>query len=573
MSWLNNLKVGRKLALLITCSIISILIAGATGYYFLSISRSDLNSMYNDRLISSEKLNEARIQARAISADIFKLVVSNDKAEISSFESDVNKRAAEFNNDIAAFEKMKLDSYETSKVKEMHENLAAYREARKHVISLSEQNKDAEAYAAYKNEVDKPAEAFMQNLIDLGNHNKAIADQIFAKNKSDFAIAMAIFAGIIIVTSILVILLGWVITARITKRLNDFVVYITNLSKGDFSKGVPEESLKDKSEFGDVSKALDVMHKSIVGLISQLTELAEKLMMSSEELTASADQSAQGSNLVATSVTEVAQGADKQLSLAHSATDVVNSMTEGIAVVSENTNVVSSSADKAETAAYDGEKAVVKAIDQMRTIEQRTNDTADVIGELEGKSVQIGQIVDAISSISTQTNLLALNAAIEAARAGEAGKGFTVVAEEVRKLAEQSQVAAKQIFELISEVQEKTKEAVSYMNESKKEVDTGADIVNVAGDSFKSILEMIKEISEQIHGISDSVNDINSGTKSVVDAVQKIDNESVKAAEETQTISAITEEQSASMEEIAASSKVLSEMAVKLQEAVSYFKI
>lgn len=102
----------------------------------------------------------------------------------------------------------------------------------------------------------------------------------------------------------------------------------------------------------------------------------------------------------------------------------------------------------------------------MQTIEDKTNATASVIGELEGRSKQIGQIVEVISNIAAQTNLLALNAAIEAARAGEAGRGFAVVAEEVRKLAEQSQEAAKQITELINDVQTHTNSAVTFMNDS-----------------------------------------------------------------------------------------------------------
>ena len=203
-----------------------------------------------------------------------------------------------------------------------------------------------------------------------------------------------------------------------------------------------------------------------------------------------------------------------------------------------------------------GEGAIKKAVSQMKIIEEKTNDTAMVVCELEEKSKQIGQIVDAISNISGQTNLLALNAAIEAARAGEAGRGFSVVAEEVRKLAEQSQNAAKQITGLINEVQMKTNSAVEFMVMGKKEVDAGTQVVSMAGSSFEEILGMVRVMTLQISEISKSIADITSGTQKMVQAVDTIDQEGKKASEQTQTISAATEEQSASTEEIASAASI-----------------
>ena len=225
------------------------------------------------------------------------------------------------------------------------------------------------------------------------------------------------------------------------------------------------------------------------------------------------------------------------------------------------------------TSANAGEEAVEKAVNQMTIIEQRTNETSTIISELEKKSVKIGQIVDTIQSISAQTNLLALNAAIEAARAGEAGRGFSVVADEIRKLAEQSQEATKEITAIIGDVQAKTNSAVSVMSKNTKEVDTGTKVVNTAGTSFREILQLVRKISEQIHEISNSITEITVGTKASVTSVKNIENISIKIADETQTIAAVAEEQSASVEEIAASSKILSQMSEDLHSIIDKFKI
>ena len=573
MKWLNNLKVGRKLLLLIICSLIGLLAVSATGFYFLLSSSKSVDSMYNERLLSSEWLNESRINARAVSADIYRLMVTTNKSENDTLIKDIDARATEFNNYMNKYKNLKLDAFETDKIKEIEKNLVQYRDNRKNAIDLSLNNKNQEAYEYYESNVSTYAEAFLKNLVELGDHNKQIAEQINNANKSNFKFAIAIFIGIIITASLLIILLGILITKRITKRLNDFVIFIGALSQGDFSLRLDPENLEDKSEFGIVTNALDKMTKNIINLIKQLGNTSEQLVLSSEELTASADQSADASNLVATAVTNMAHGADDQLSFANNTTKVVENISDKISIVFENTKSVSSLTDNAKISANAGEDAIEKAINQMKIIEEKTTETSSIISELEEKSIKIGQILDTIESISEQTNLLALNAAIESARAGEAGKGFSVVADEIRKLAEQSQESTKEIAIIVRDVQNNTNNAVLVMNENSKEVDTGAKVVDIAGTSFNEILKMIRQIAEQIHQISNSINEINVGTKDSVVSVNNIQNISVKIADESQTISAAAEEQLASVEEIASSSKLLSKMSEDLQVVISRFKI
>lgn len=573
MKWLNNLKVGKKLALLISCSLISLITIGIIGYIFLSLSNNAINTMYSERLVSSECINEARIDARAISADIYRLMVTDDKNENETLLKDIDSRASEFNNYITSYKKMKLDTFENDKLNEMEENLSKYRDGRKKVLDLANQNKNTEAYELYKKDVDPSVEAFMKNMIDLGDHNKKVAEELNKKNQSNFTFALRIFISIVGVAAIIIILLGLIITKRITKRLNDFVVFIGELSKGNFSNKIPEVNLQDRSEFGLVSNALDLMTKSIVDLIKQLTHTSEQLLLSSEELTASTEQSADASNLVADSVTDVAQGADKQSLLSNTTSKSVEKMSNEIYNVSQNTNLVSELTDKAKVSVNEGEKAIDRSIEQMRIIEQKTDDTSSIICDLENKSKKIGQIIEVIESISSQTNLLALNAAIEASRAGEAGRGFSVVADEIRKLAEQSQSATEEITTIINDVQSKTKSAVMFMDESKKEVDTGTDVVNIAGQSFSEILKMVREISNQVYNVSNSINAITNEAKAAVTSINDIKNISTQVAEETQTISAAAEQQSASIHEIAESSKLLAKMSEDLSSVIRKFEV
>ncbi|CUH94868.1 hypothetical protein P22_0934 [Propionispora sp. 2/2-37] len=571
MNWLNHLKVAQKLLILITLFIFALLSVGGTGYYYLQKTSNAMNAMYAERLLAVEWINDNRAHARAIEADIRALILAKNGKE--KFLADLNKRAELFDKNLSQYEKLPLNATEQNKIKELRDQLTKYREARKPVLELALQQKNDEAYMLYEKQAEPLAAAFQKTLIEMGDLEKNAAEQMNIQNKSEFLRAVFLFSGIIVFSVTIGLLLSWTIVKQILKRLHDAVTFLSDIAAGDFSQNVKAENLQDQSEFGTLSQAVDKMNQNIRALIRQISHTSEQLASSSEELNASAEQSAQASNQVAESITEVATGANQQLHSVNSTTGIVNGIANEMQLAAHNAVNVAAAAEKTSQTATDGDHAIHQAIVQMNVIEEKTNATAAVITDLAEKSTEIQQIVETISAISGQTNLLALNAAIEAARAGEAGRGFAVVADEVRKLAEQSAQSAKNIANLIAEVQQKTGSAVTNMQDGIKEVKAGSQAVDRAGASFREILQMIKNISQQVTEISSSIQQISSGSEQMVNAVQEINHAAKNTAEQTQTISAATEEQSASMEEIAASSQHLANMAENLQNVIRQFKI
>jgi len=328
---------------------------------------------------------------------------------------------------------------------------------------------------------------------------------------------------------------------------------------------------KSSDELGQLANSFNQMKSNLRHVIEKVAHAAQQVTASSQQLTASAAHSTQAAGQIAASISDMAQGAELQLTTFTETTVAVQQMSVGIQQIASNANIVAGKSFQASETATKGGESIEKAINQMAQIEKTVNTSAQVITKLGEQSKEIGQIVSTISGIAGQTNLLALNAAIEAARAGEQGRGFAVVAEEVRKLAEQSQEAAKKIAQLIGEIQDDTDEAVIAMNKGTNEVKIGAEVVDVAGKSFQDIAQLVLEVSTQIKDISSAIQQIADGSQVIVVSVNEIDSLSKKTSEDTQTVSAATQEQSASMEEIASSSQLLGEMAQNLQEVVSKF--
>jgi methyl-accepting chemotaxis protein len=370
---------------------------------------------------------------------------------------------------------------------------------------------------------------------------------------------------------LLAMIIGSLFATQITNPLKVMLAGIEKDAQGNVS--IKEINISSKDEIGTLGAAINSLTSQIRIFVSQVKQSADQVSEASSLLSTSAESSAQAATQVANTIAQVSAGTDKQVndiqlaaSLASNVATQIKesrSLAEKAAVMSEQT---------AESANL-GEQAIGKAIEQMKVIERTVTDTASVVHDLGNKSQQIGQIVEDISTIASQTNLLALNAAIEAARAGEHGRGFSVVAEQVRKLAEQSQEAAHRITELVSFVQSRTQEAVMAMETGSREVTEGNNVVEIAGDSFRNIISLVRQVVEQVGTISKAMAQTAGQSESIVVKMNETANISQAINNQSQSVAATTEEQAASMQEIAVSTEKLYEMAALLDGAVAKFKL
>lgn len=396
-----------------------------------------------------------------------------------------------------------------------------------------------------------------------------LAKQLDYKEKSKRSISNTIMS--ILLAFGVSLVFGIVISNKISKQIVSIADNAEEIAKGNLKIGKFESSSKD--EIGQLGRAFKTMTDNLIHLIQQVSLSSTQVADSSQQLSAGAEESAQASQQVAISIMEVSVGAEKQLNAVNETSAVVQQMTVGIQQMLENAKIVVSSSEKTAYSAIEGSQAIDRTIQQIFNIEKTVTGSANVVMNLGERSKEIGQIVDTISGIAAQTNLLALNAAIEAARAGEQGRGFAVVADEVRKLAEQSQVASKQIASLINEIQQDTQKAVISMNEGTHQVKLGTEIAETAGQAFHEISTLVNEVSTQVAEISEEIQQMALGSQRIASSITEIYETSRDITEQTQTVSAATEEQTASYEEIASSSHVLAQMAVELQQSLKKFII
>lgn len=339
---------------------------------------------------------------------------------------------------------------------------------------------------------------------------------------------------------------------------------------GDFTvKG----EIHKRDELGELTERFNRFIEKIRMLISNTKELSTNVYSSSEEMTKSSEEINRASEQIAGAMNNLAKGATEQSILAQQGNIMVSNVVEGVSCITKSNILIEELTVKAMDTVDDSVLNIKYQSDKMVDTKNASQDVSNTILNLSEKSKMISQVIEVINSISQQTNLLALNASIEASRAGEAGKGFAVVAEEVRNLAELSTESSKEISTLIKEIQSSIEMTVSKMKTAEFSISEQVSSFMSTENKFKNIKNAVLEVIMQVKEVTKEAISINESAKSAEKSINSIVNILRDNASETEEVSDATEEQTAYIQEITSSINEISELSSKLQQSIDKFTI
>ncbi|WP_169819113.1 methyl-accepting chemotaxis protein [Anaerobacillus arseniciselenatis] len=328
-----------------------------------------------------------------------------------------------------------------------------------------------------------------------------------------------------------------------------------------------------KDEIGQLSTSVSLMNHNLKKLVSQSTNSSKHVLRSSGHLHKNINDVLSFSKKITSSIQEVSEETNGLIKGNEKSLDSLNEMSSEIKEIENYSKMVKGLSENAIKEALNGEQLIKQAKQQMNSISEVVNSSREEVENLSTKNEEVGKITDAIAHLASQTNLLALNASIEAARAGNAGQGFSVVANEVRKLAEQTDSYAKNITKITSEIQLGSVQSRKAMEQVTNEVSKGTEIIDKGSQGFHSILNRTREVSKKINSVSQFLESVAETSVNVSYSLEKVDSTTKTSCAKFQEVAAATEEQLQSLDEVLKFANTLKEMSNELDDEINQFKV
>jgi methyl-accepting chemotaxis protein len=340
---------------------------------------------------------------------------------------------------------------------------------------------------------------------------------------------------------------------------------------GDLTQRMDTESQSDA--MSNIAEAFNGMMADLEDTVAHIRSFADEVAASSEEVTAGTEESQSASEQVSKSIQAISADAESQSANLQEVAGEMQSLSGTVEEVASSADEIADTSQHTADLGQSGREAANEAMDEMATIEEKSEETIAEVEALAAEIEEVEEIVELITDIAEQTNMLALNASIEAARAGEAGEGFAVVADEIKGLAGDVSDATGEVEDLIAEIQSSTRNAVTDIQEMGERVESGTMTIEEALDALEEIAANVEESNQSIQEISAATDDQAASTEEVASMIDEVADAADQVSDESENVSAAAEEQASSLTQVADSTQTLAERADELQTLLSEFTI
>ena len=539
MKWFYDLKMRTKLLAGFLFMVVIALAIGVVGFVNTTKISDAMNAMYQGEQLHSTRLQGLSTAFQRMHSEFLLVVLarteeermaSAQKAEIRNEE--VRKFAKEVEMGIRTEE-------EKTAFKTFSDAINVFSTQREEVVDLvtsSRLNKAKDLLYSNVETTRRLMHESLVKLVDINLESSRVAAEQASTTAEQAKVAIVVVLGLGV---LLGLLFGVFVARSVSQPIKAIVQSVENADLNTVFKS------DRKDEIGDLMKSFDRFVETLKETLTRVIEAAAAVASASAEISAGTE--------------EMAAGAQEQSSQAADVSSAMEQMTRTILENSKNAAGTTETAKSARVAAERGGKVVQESINAMRKIAEVVLKSASTVRALGKSSDQIGDIVSVIDDIADQTNLLALNAAIEAARAGEQGRGFAVVADEVRKLAERTSTATKEIAEMIKKIQTDTTDAVVSMEAGTKEVNEGIRLADDAGNALSEIVEVFHRVTEKVAQIA------------AASEQQAASSEQI--SKNVEAISSVTHETASGIQEIARTAEDLNRLTESLQTLTGRFKL
>lgn len=415
------------------------------------------------------------------------------------------------------------------------------------------------------------AQELQTSYLELAQNGEASINQQGQSIISSGKTTIVITTVIVILSLVLSIIIGLFTANTIAKPIRLVMLRMKSIAEGDLSN--ERLLIHSRDEVGQLVDATNDMNDSMRDMIRKMNTVSEAVSSQSEELTQVAGEVKAGTEQVAITMVELATGSETQANNASDLAGNMGSLTEMVDEANDSGEKIQTNSEKVLQLTTNGSQLMNASTEQMVKINHIVKEAVTKVQDLDNQSKRISQLVTVIKDVADQTNLLALNAAIEAARAGEHGKGFAVVADEVRKLAEQVALSVSDITEIVTDIQTESSSVAESLTIGYKEVEHGTTEIEATGKTFNEISEALIEMVDNIKVVSTNLAKTAVSCQDMNESIEEIAALSEESAAGVEQVTASSQQASSSMEEVAGSSEHLAELAEELNRMVGQFKL